>query len=72
MVCIGGFRKKDYQIDLQRRGDSVGLDVGARTHEEIAVAVVAELIAVRRTGASPRPAGAARLAGARAAKAGKA
>ena len=39
----------------------VGLDLGARTHEEIAVAVVAELVAVRRLGASPRPAGAARL-----------
>ncbi len=39
----------------------VGLDLDSRTHEEIAVAVVAELIAVRRAGASPRPAGAARL-----------
>ncbi|HEU4394900.1 MAG TPA: XdhC/CoxI family protein [Planctomycetota bacterium] len=38
----------------------VGLELGARTHEEIAVAVVAELIAVRRTGASPRPAGPSR------------
>ena len=45
---------------FERLHAPVGLDLGARTHEEIAVAVVAELIAVRRTGASPRPAGAAR------------
>ena len=51
----------------------VGLDLGARTHEEIAIAVVAELIAVRRTGASPRPAGPARdSAKSAGAKAGKA
>ncbi len=48
---------------FERLHAPVGLDIGARTHEEIAVAVVAELIAVRRTGASPRPAGAARLKG---------
>ncbi len=57
---------------FERLHAPVGLDVGARTHEEIAVAVVAELIAVRRTGSSPRPAGAARLAKGGAAKAGKA
>jgi hypothetical protein len=39
----------------------VGLDLGARTHEEIALAIVAELVAVRRLGASPRPAGLARV-----------
>jgi xanthine dehydrogenase accessory factor len=50
----------------------VGLELGARTHEEIAVAVVAEMIAVRRTGASPRPPGPARLLKAGPAKAGKA
>lgn len=58
--------------EFERLHAPVGLDVGARTHEEIAVAVVAELIAVRRTGSSPRPAGSARLAGGRTAKAGKA
>lgn len=46
---------------FERLHAPVGLDLGARTHEEIAVAVVAELIAVRRTGSSPRPAGSARL-----------
>jgi xanthine dehydrogenase accessory factor len=58
---------------FERLHAPVGLDLGARTHEEIAVAVVAELIAVRRTGASPRPPGARRL-GSRGArpKAGKA
>ena len=54
---------------FQRLHAPVGLDLGASTHEEIAVAVVAELIAVRRTGASPRPAGAARLGEAKAGKA---
>jgi xanthine dehydrogenase accessory factor len=57
---------------FERLHAPVGLDVGARTHEEIAVAVVAELIAVRRAGASPRPAGAARLPKGAPAKAGKA
>ncbi|MCK6480698.1 MAG: XdhC/CoxI family protein [Planctomycetes bacterium] len=56
---------------FERLHAPVGLDLGARTHEEIALAVAAELVAVRRTGASPRPAGSARLA-AKAAKAGKA
>ncbi len=57
---------------FERLHAPVGLDIGARTHEEIAVAVVAELVAVRRTGASPRPAGPARLAKGGPAKAGKA
>ena len=33
----------------------MGLPIGARTHEEIAVSVVAELIAIRRLGTSPEP-----------------
>jgi len=47
-------------VAFERVHAPVGLDLGARTHEEIAVSVVAELIAVRRTGASPRPPGSAR------------
>jgi xanthine dehydrogenase accessory factor len=47
--------------ELSQLRTPVGLDLGARTHEEIAVAVVAELIAVRRTGSSPRPPGSARI-----------
>jgi xanthine dehydrogenase accessory factor len=35
---------------LDRIRSPVGLSLGARSHEEIAVAVVAELIQVRRTG----------------------
>lgn len=35
---------------LERVRTPIGLPIGARTHEEIAVSVVAELIAVRRTG----------------------
>lgn len=54
---------------FERLHAPVGLDIGARTHEEIAVAVVAEMIAVRRTGASPRPAGEARPGPAKAGKA---
>ena len=57
---------------FERLHAPVGLDLGARTHEEIAVAVVAELVAVRRCGASPRPPGSARLAKAAAARSGKA
>ena len=40
---------------LERVHTPMGLPIGARTHEEIAVSVVAELIAVRRLGESPRP-----------------
>jgi xanthine dehydrogenase accessory factor len=59
--------------EFERLHAPVGLDLGARTHEEIAVAVLAELIAVRRSGASPRPPGSARLPSKPArAKAGKA
>jgi len=59
-----GSRSKRAQVfaDLQKRGVSaefleqvrtpMGLPIGARTHEEIAVSVVAELIQVRRLGAS--------------------
>jgi len=54
---------------FERLHAPVGLDLGARTHEEIAVAVVAEMIAVRRLGASPRPAGSARLRAAKPQKA---
>jgi xanthine dehydrogenase accessory factor len=57
---------------FERLHAPVGLDLGARTHEEIAVSVVAELIAVRRTGSSPRPAGPARPGRTAGAKAGKA
>lgn len=57
------------EAEFERVHAPVGLDIGARTHEEIAVAVVAEMIAVRRTGTSPRPPGAARLRGAKAGKA---
>jgi xanthine dehydrogenase accessory factor len=31
----------------------MGLPIGARTHEEIAVAVVAEIVQVRRLGSAP-------------------
>lgn len=40
---------------LERVRTPMGLPIGARTHEEIAVAVVAELISVRRLGASGTP-----------------
>jgi xanthine dehydrogenase accessory factor len=33
----------------------MGLSIGARSHEEIAISVVAEMIAVRRLGAGPPP-----------------
>ena len=35
---------------LERVRSPMGLPIGARTHEEIAVSVVAEMIAVRRLG----------------------
>jgi len=54
---------------FERLHAPIGLDLGARTHEEIAVSIVAELVAVRRTGASPRPPGAARLEKAKTGKA---
>lgn len=38
---------------LERVRTPIGLPIGARTHEEIAVSVVAELIAVRRLGEAP-------------------
>jgi xanthine dehydrogenase accessory factor len=41
-------------LDLVRT--PMGLPIGARTHEEIAISVVAEMIAVRRLGAGPRSA----------------
>jgi len=41
-------------LDLVRT--PMGLPIGARTHEEIAVSVVGEMIAVRRLGAGPRSA----------------
>jgi xanthine dehydrogenase accessory factor len=41
-------------LDLVRT--PMGLAIGARTHEEIAVSVVAEMIAVRRLGTGPREA----------------
>lgn len=59
-----GSRSKKAQVfaDLEKRGVStefleqvrtpMGLSIGARTHEEIAVSVVAELIQVRRLGGS--------------------
>jgi xanthine dehydrogenase accessory factor len=37
---------------LERVRTPIGLPIGARTHEEIAISVVAELIAVRRLGAT--------------------
>ena len=55
-LCAAGVPESAFE----RLHAPVGLDLGARTHEEIAIAVVAELIAVRRTGASPRPAGTVR------------
>lgn len=67
-----GSRAKKAQVfeDLRERGVSqefldrvrtpMGLAIGARTHEEIAVSVVAELIAVRRLGESPADASGSR------------
>jgi xanthine dehydrogenase accessory factor len=60
-----GSRAKRAQVfaELERRGvpstfleavrTPMGIPIGARTHEEIAVSVVAELIRVRRQGGSP-------------------
>jgi xanthine dehydrogenase accessory factor len=45
---------------LERVHTPMGLAIGARTHEEIAVSVVAEMIAVRRLGHAPAPQPAAR------------
>ncbi|MCG3179826.1 MAG: putative xanthine dehydrogenase subunit A [Phycisphaerae bacterium] len=41
------------EAELARVHAPIGLDIGAQTVEEIAVSIVAQLIAVRRTGASP-------------------
>jgi xanthine dehydrogenase accessory factor len=38
--------------DVARLRAPVGLDLGARTHGEIAIAIVAEMVAVRRGGAA--------------------
>ena len=40
---------------LERVRTPMGLPIGARTHEEIAVSVVAEMIALRRLGAGELP-----------------
>ena len=41
---------------LERVRTPAGLEIGARTHAEIALAILAELVAVRRTPAVPAPA----------------
>jgi xanthine dehydrogenase accessory factor len=65
---IGSRAKKVQVLDKLRRAGldedflgrirtPMGLPIGARTHEEIAVSVVAQLIAVRRLGEDAAPAG---------------
>ncbi len=44
------------EATLTRLHSPIGLSIGARTVEEIAVSIAAELVAVRRLGASPREA----------------
>jgi xanthine dehydrogenase accessory factor len=47
-LAARGLGKKD----IARLHAPIGLDLGARTHGEIAIAIVAELIAVRRSAAA--------------------
>ena len=57
--------------ELDRVRVPAGLDLGKTTHQEIAVAILAELVQLRASGALPRPQAAATVASAAAAKPGR-